>query len=271
MGERRKDRKHVSWPGKSIEKDEGVESEVIGEVWVDASVEKGKVGMGMLIKQNGKRIVKGYRMTDDLSSREAELKAIKQAVKYLKDNKKIGKWKIYTDSIEAIQKIEKGKSKVAEIIRLKYEIMEKEWKVIWSRRNTTEENKIVDREAREARKREEVDIEEKKWNVIEKIKKEKENEMLRMWQREWDESEDGRPLYDICSKVGLDHLGLTAKGVQLATGHGKFEGYIKRFRLKKTNGQCKCGWGIEDREHVVEECRLKDRIVARREIGQKLD
>lgn len=53
--------------------------------------------------------------------------------------------------------------------------------------------------------------------------------------------------------------------MQLATGHGNFGKYLKRFKLRVGECKCKCGAEEESIEHVRDECELNERKRVREE------
>jgi len=56
------------------------------------------------------------------------------------------------------------------------------------------------------------------------------------WQKEWEQSEKGRRVYEVCKEVGRDRLPLIFRGAQLLTGHGNLRGYLSKLRLKVEGG-----------------------------------
>lgn len=67
-------------------------------------------------------------------------------------------------------------------------------------------------------------------------------------------------------EVGTQHLKASFKSNQLLTGHGNMEAYLQRFQLKQTDGQCACVEGLEEVQHIKEDCQLSERVQARDEI-----
>lgn len=99
------------------------------------------------------------------------------------------------------------------------------------------------------------------------VKKEMEEWINKEWQEEWDKSEKGRRVYEVCKEVGRDRLPLSFKGAQLLTGHGNLGEYLARFKLVEGTGDCECGGGVESGEHVIDVCERDDRVRMRTEMG----
>jgi hypothetical protein len=52
--------------------------------------------------------------------------------------------------------------------------------------------------------------------------------------------------------------------VCLLMGHGLFRGYLRRFHLSETTGECICSTGSQDTaQHIIEECEDEERKEAR--------
>lgn len=71
-------------------------------------------------------------------------------------------------------------------------------------------------------------------------KKQMERNITNVWQSKWNEETTGRELYEACKMEGRNRLKLTFKGTQLMTGHGNMEFYLRRFKLKDTDGNSEC-------------------------------
>jgi len=71
---------------------------------------------------------------------------------------------------------------------------------------------------------------------------------------EWDASEKGRRVYEMCKEVGRNRLPLTFKGAQLLTGHGNLRGYLHKYRLRAERDECECGKGEEKGMQVTDKC-----------------
>lgn len=93
---------------------------------------------------------------------------------------------------------------------------------------------------------------------------------LRRWQEEWEGGTTGRWLFGLAGRVSQQGVPLSWKGRQLCVGHGNFKGYLVRFGLSGGNGECPCGGGVEDARHVLLECGLPARRVAREALREGL-
>jgi hypothetical protein len=58
--------------------------------------------------------------------------------------------------------------------------------------------------------------------------------------------------------------GWNHKAVCLLAGHSPFRGYLRRFHLSETTGECICSTGTRDTiQHIIEECEDDERKEAR--------
>lgn len=97
---------------------------------------------------------------------------------------------------------------------------------------------------------------------LKEINTEKEITIMEKRQQIWRSTPKDRTTYDFINVVGRDVTNLGKKATQLVTGHGNFNGYLERFKLKETTGMCLCDMGREDVNHIV----LVDRVAARGEL-----
>jgi hypothetical protein len=68
-------------------------------------------------------------------------------------------------------------------------------------------------------------------------------------------SETGRMTHGIIGTVDTMLRGWNHKAVCLLTGHDLFRGYLRRFHLTETTGECICSTGTQDTaQHIIEEC-----------------
>lgn len=63
-------------------------------------------------------------------------------------------------------------------------------------------------------------------------------------------------------EVGSERIKTSFKANQFLTGHGNMEAYLRRFKLKETDGLCECGAGLETIEHIKRDCTLGPRVRA---------
>lgn len=224
-------------------------------VYTDAS--EGEKGMGVAIawREGNEWKSEGRVITGDLNIHEAEMEAVRMAAKMLRDRDRDGI--VVTDSSEVMKRLDRERERNREIVKLKKLLEEKDGRIRVDRMNESREdiegNKRADREAR--RMRESGDVVES-INVRKRMKDKKREKMTQRWQKEWEEAENGRSTYEVTRRVGYDIIGLTHKGVQLVTGHGNMRAYLKRFNLSNTDGECDCGEGQEDANHVWKRCEI---------------
>lgn len=172
---------------------------------------------------------------------------------------------IHTDRLEIVRKISSMKIKTNIDVEICKQI-EKRWsrgfhtRIIWVSRNNSVQ-RIADREAERAATHVATTIRAMVWFHKSKAdrRNERNNRIIEQWQNQWDNNNKGRPLYRFCGSVGFDLVRVTFKAVQLLTGHGNLRAYLNRFGLAGANGECECGMGQEDQQHVLEVCTLPER------------
>lgn len=69
-----------------------------------------------------------------------------------------------------------------------------------------------------------------------------------------------------CKQVEFGYVPTSFKANQLLTGYGNTSAYLHCFRLRKTDGSCRCGLGPEKENQIRCECMLEPRTMARRTI-----
>ena len=95
--------------------------------------------------------------------------------------------------------------------------------------------------------------------------------ILNQWQREWEESEKGRRVFeffpDIRARYRMKHLRPSKGLIHYLTGHGPYGTYLHKINRRAHDG-CPCG-GIGTPEHMVWECPLTAdiEIEARQHLG----
>lgn len=90
--------------------------------------------------------------------------------------------------------------------------------------------------------------------------------LMEEWQAVWSNEQKGRVLYEHCPEVEIQRIATSFRANQFLTGHGNLLGYLKRFNLRDTDGQCSCGNGVEDIGHVKIRCDLDNRTRTRNTI-----
>jgi hypothetical protein len=86
------------------------------------------------------------------------------------------------------------------------------------------------------------------------LKKEATKASMARWQTEWDQGETGRMTHGVIRTVDTRLRGWNHKAVCLLMGHGPFRGYLRRFHLSETTGECICSTGSQDTaQYIIEE------------------
>ncbi|GBP63882.1 Retrovirus-related Pol polyprotein from type-1 retrotransposable element R1 [Eumeta japonica] len=87
------------------------------------------------------------------------------------------------------------------------------------------------------------------------------DEMIALWQRDWDEEKNGRELYryfpDVSARLSFGWVEPDYQTSQLLTGHGCFRKRLYELGLNETS-ECLCGQTDEDMHHVLWSCPLYD-------------
>lgn len=259
------------------------ENEGVIRVYTDASGDQeGKVGIGVWMEGAMGELCKSERLRNKTPIIVAEGRAVGLALRMIVEKAEDVGWErlqgerivIMTDCLQTLERINSKRQKGEELreIRGMVERLNERGvgvRLIWRKKGRGNRGNIrAETVAREGRDREERE-EEGTW-ISEREKKEREKQkVLEMWQGKWENEASGRTLYGLCPEVGYEPLGLSFKGAQLATGHGNLLGYLRRFRLRDVDGECECGRGQEDSEHVRYACGKDDRMEGRRAIEEK--
>jgi len=95
---------------------------------------------------------------------------------------------------------------------------------------------------------------------LNEVKTALDNEIIKIWQHRWDESDKGRHAYEfipnIMSRI-TEKIPITESLCQVITGHGKFKDYLHRFQITESC-RCECNEGDETVDHLLYECKLHD-------------
>lgn len=96
--------------------------------------------------------------------------------------------------------------------------------------------------------------------------------LMRTWQDRWERDERGRWTYKLIPNIqkwmerkhGRIHYYMT----QIMTGHGSFNSYLHRFKIKESDNCENCGAGDDSAEHNLFQCPRWDRL--RQDLNLKL-
>lgn len=219
-----------------------------------------KAGAGILIKEdNGMEHKISLRLENGINCRTAEFLAVREAVEILKNKYGNDHAVIRTDSRATIWQLENEETRVKIIAEVQRLLRDRDSKglsteIAWAKRMTTEEMVKADKLAKEATEKAQVERHGQGWISKTTARKEKKKWILDKWQRHWDGCETGRNTHKHCKVVGFERLELNRKAMQMITNHGNMEAYLKRFRLKETDGMCDCSRVQEDSDHIMNDC-----------------
>jgi hypothetical protein len=93
-----------------------------------------------------------------------------------------------------------------------------------------------------------------------RIRKEIDEEILKLWQADWDNDERGATTKLFLPNIGKRlkmKLPKDRKKTQILTGHGNINNYL--FRIgKEESGECECRSEIDNIKHRLTECPIFD-------------
>lgn len=242
------------------------------EVWIysDASV-RINTGIGVIIQEQLATTRKGWSVSGRRNSHRAEEKALELAIDLMieRENKE-KEINFVTDSRVVLEKLCNPPYTEAStnFIAHKIEILEarnNSVRLYWTsgHKNHIEEMKAVDRLARKAA----TSPESYESTIIFKeqidAKRDTKQGMMLKWTQEWTTTRTGKSVQKCIILPTAKTDLLSPKTVQLITQHGPFNVYLNRFKLKKTGPLCICGVNKDDMEHILNECTIPKRKMAR--------
>lgn len=77
---------------------------------------------------------------------------------------------------------------------------------------------------------------------------------MAIWQDTWVNGQKERTTYDNIKTVRHKHLKLNRKAIQILTGHGNMNAYLRRFNLQDTDGTCDIDNVTKDANHIIYNC-----------------
>jgi hypothetical protein len=234
--------------------------------WTDASCEEERTAIGVIRTEQGEIVErKGLRLQDGYPTHMAELYALGIAIKSVSGQRGTTV-NFATDSRVALDMLTKRRGGTAHRIHKELMRIEREGSAVklwWS----SDQNSGIaeaDRMAKRAREEPEEFPEEQAPITGRMLKKEATRAAKERWQTEWDQGEKGRMTHSIIKEVDRKLRGWNHKAVCLLTGHGPFRGYLRRFNLTETTGECICSTGAQDTaQHIIGECDDPGRHEAR--------
>ncbi|XP_035214702.1 uncharacterized protein LOC118188390 [Stegodyphus dumicola] len=232
------------------------------EIFTDGSGINNQIGAAFVAFLDNRIIhTECYRLPDTATVFQAESYALRQAALWAGNQPSSHHVKFYTDSMSALQALNK-RGKVAEHIASLKEVLhtlntEHEVKINWVRGHAgLRGNETADTLAKDAANCSEVDscipI-----SII-TAKKLIDNYLLTVWQERWEEEDKGRHTFQFFDKVSYKRLRSDHHLSQALTNHGKFPAYYRRF----LNRQAKCACGTPGHQadvfHYIFDCQLLD-------------
>lgn len=226
-------------------------------VFTDGSKIEEKVGGAFVVFKNGLEIYNlKFRIGDNSSVFVAELAALEKAVDWIILNK-VEKVDLVSDCRSVLMCMDRvDNTKVINRVKNKLKDCMKV-KLYWTRAHVgTFENERADALAKEGTQRSIVDIE--KRYTCNEVKSLSKKDMIREWQKRWDESENGRWTWDLIPKVRENVVFGDFYINQVLTGHGAFPVYQNRFFGKTL--ECYFCEEIGTISHLVYSCHYFDNL-----------
>ncbi|XP_023223937.1 uncharacterized protein LOC111625128 [Centruroides sculpturatus] len=240
-------------------------------IYTDGSKDDINVGAAFVLydHHNGNIHRSAYKLGPHCSVPQAEILAIVKALDHVyadwfPPNKTIA---IYSDSITAIHSITNLKQRGANVLHIHHLLSINKHKhkhnisFNWVRGHSgVAGNEAADHLAKTAA----TSSLPSTYNRIplSKIKQWSRQLALQEWQSEWDCGDTGRVTHNyipnISRRLEWKHFTPSFVMTQLLTGHGNFNAYLNRFRLRES-GVCHCDdTAIQDSNHYLLDCSLFD-------------
>ena len=239
-------------------------------IYTDCS--KGSAGAAWVEFHDGEEISNGgIRMAGAASVLQAELTAIKEALKHIRDNAyRFGECTIVTDSrsaLAAMNRLKKPTTLIGEIEELREEVgRSARLRWCWVKAHAGNVgNERADQLAKQAVTDGTEDA--NKRIVSQSALNKKLRELtIRQWQQRWDEATSGKWTRVMYPRVGVKPGYRTYEEVQLVTSHGNFNSFLKRIG-KRGSSLCECGEEEGTAEHLMLRCKMQEDIRARLDTG----
>lgn len=248
----------------------GDETTLRDTIYSDASAKDNAVGVAIVRVVNGAVVDEDrHRLSEWITISRAEQVGVMLACEKARESAGAGEIvEVVSDSLSAVRALRQFKTRDVMVDSMQRQLISawRENKGIHVRyvpRDKSAGLKLADAAARKAREipQESLSIRRNRRTVVDMTR----SWVLRHWQAEWDQGRTGRSVWAIYPTVKFQNRGLSPKAIQLVTGHGYLEGYYRRFNLREGNGICACGRDQETGFHVLWDCELLERRLARTE------
>jgi ribonuclease HI len=252
-------------PAKRVEIKECIESEDFTKVYTDGSKKSSAVGSSFCVFTSGVLIKKSkFKLYSHCSVFQAELYAIYQSLKYIK-SLDITNATIYTDSQTSIKAVKNSSSTSRLVNHIHEELaqindIDIQIKFVWiSSHSGNTGNELADNLAKSAA----TSHQSYSYDLISaSFAKSKIMEYnIIQWNQRWSTSQNGSHTKKFfptimdrqkCTQYFTSNFYTT----QFITGHGKFNTYLQRFKLRNDN-KCPCDdFSEQNPEHIIFHCQI---------------
>ncbi|XP_067132776.1 uncharacterized protein [Centruroides vittatus] len=231
------------------------------KIYTDGSKSETGVGAALVVFVEGVKVAhRQYRLNNNCTVYQAELLAIREAVKYYIESMTDKTVLICTDSRSALDALCQYRDTNRITNDIKTMIKQYNGKGTigfkWVRAHVgVAGNERADQLAKEATNKTEIDFTELPASYI---KWEIRDSMRRRWQLSWNESDKGRHTYNVLPNIEerlneLKWIPMDFYLTQILSGHAKCMTYFKKTNKHDTE-ECICGTNRQTVEHLLLEC-----------------
>ncbi|KAI2795584.1 hypothetical protein BLOT_016631 [Blomia tropicalis] len=229
--------------------------------YTDGSRTETHTGSGFVAYQNSETVHTGqFLLPRACCNFQAELIAIKKCLEYIRDDPTTGDSIIFSDSMASIMAIRSRTTRndhAQTVQKLLIEINSqgRRIEIAWVKAHAgTEGNEKADYLAKDAETNGNKILIKPPLSFMKRLAKRR---TLARWNRLWRTTKNGawtREIFPTIASRLKTNISMDFVQSQFLTNHGKFNQYLHRMGIKRTN-ECKCG-GVQDAGHLLAECPI---------------